>query len=131
MIFFPTFIIVFWPFLWLGVLDNLIFYFQNIPKMPVLSFYLGDYIYPQNTPWHYNLVWILITSPITVIIFFVIGFFGIFLRNIKRLFKIDNNRVTQKNLCLPPKQKKGIILEGTNEATSGELVRLLRIEKII
>ena len=47
------------------------------------------------------------------------------------IFKIDNNRVTQKNLCLPPKQKKGIILEGTNEATSGELVRLLRIEKII
>ena len=91
-IFIPIFIIVFWPYLWLGAIENLIFYFQNIPKMPVISFYLGDYVYPQNTPWHYNPVWILITSPITVTIFFIVGFFGVFLRNVKRLFKIDNNK---------------------------------------
>ena len=87
---FPLFIIVFWPYLWFGVLDNLIFYFQNIPQPPIKNFYFGNYLYPQNTPWHYNFVWILITSPITMIILFLIGLFQILSRNLKRIFKIDN-----------------------------------------
>jgi electron transfer flavoprotein beta subunit len=44
---------------------------------------------------------------------------------------INNNRVIEKNLCLPPQQKKGIILKGTDEAVCGELATLLRNEKII
>ena len=87
---FPLFIIVFWPYLWFGVLDNLIFYFQNIPQPPIKNFYFGSYLYPQNTPWHYNFVWILITSPITMIILFLIGLFQILSRNLKRIFKIDS-----------------------------------------
>ena len=89
-ILFPLFIIVFWPYLWFGVVDNLIFYFQNIPQPPIKNYYFGDYLFPQNTPWHYNFVWILITSPIVMIILFLIGFFQIFSRNLNRVFKIDN-----------------------------------------
>ena len=47
------------------------------------------------------------------------------------MVNINNNRVVQEKLRLPPEHKKGIILEGTDEEASDELVRLLRIEKII
>ena len=86
---FPIFTIAFWPYLWTGALDNLIYYFQNIPKTPILNFYFGDYFYPQDTPWHYNFVWILITSPITITIFFILGLFKILSRNTKRVFEIE------------------------------------------
>jgi hypothetical protein len=87
----PIFIFIFWPYLWLGGIDNLIFSFQNIPKTLLNNLYLGEYLYPQNTPWHYNLVWIFITSPITVSLFFIIGFFLTLMRNTNRVFKIENN----------------------------------------
>jgi electron transfer flavoprotein beta subunit len=44
---------------------------------------------------------------------------------------IADNRVIEKNLCLPPERKKGIILQGSHEEISGELVRLLREEEKI
>jgi electron transfer flavoprotein beta subunit len=47
------------------------------------------------------------------------------------MINTSNNRVIQKNLCLPPEQKKGIILQGTDESVSGELASLLRNNKII
>jgi len=98
-ILFPLFIIAFWPYLWFGALDNLIFYFQNIPQPLIKNYYFGDYLFPQNTPWHYNFVWILITSPIVMIIFFLVGLFQIFSRNLERIFKIDNklNRLWNGN----------------------------------
>ena len=44
---------------------------------------------------------------------------------------IGDNRVIEKNLCLPPERKKGIILQGTDDEISGELARLLRDEEKI
>jgi electron transfer flavoprotein beta subunit len=44
---------------------------------------------------------------------------------------MGDNRVIEENLCLPPERKKGIILQGSNEEISGELVRLLREEQKI
>ena len=41
------------------------------------------------------------------------------------------NRVIEENLCLPPERKEGIILQGTEDEISGELVRLLREEQKI
>ena len=34
------------------------------------------------------------------------------------MINTNNNRVIEKNLCLPPEQKKGIILQGTDESVS-------------
>ena len=42
-----------------------------------------------------------------------------------------DNRVIEENLWLPPERKEGIILQGTEDEISGELVRLLREEKKI
>ena len=37
----------------------------------------------------------------------------------------------EENLWLPPERKEGIILQGTDDEISGELVRLLREEQKI
>ena len=44
---------------------------------------------------------------------------------------LGENRVIEENLSLPPKRKKGIILEGTNEEVGKNLVELLQEAKII
>ena len=44
---------------------------------------------------------------------------------------MGDNLVIEKNLLLPPERKDGIILQGTEEEISGELVRLLREEQKI
>ena len=50
--------------------------------------------------------------------------------DIETLDMVDN-RVIEDNLSLPPERKKGIILQGSPEEISGELVRLLREEEKI
>ncbi len=45
--------------------------------------------------------------------------------------EIGDKRVIEKNLCLPPERKKGIILQGTEDEISQELTRLLREEEKI
>jgi electron transfer flavoprotein beta subunit len=44
---------------------------------------------------------------------------------------MGDNLVIEKNLSLPPERKDGIILQGTEDEISGELVRLLREEQKI
>ena len=44
---------------------------------------------------------------------------------------IEDNKIVQENLCLPPERKKGIILEGSEEEISSNLVRMLRNEEKI
>ena len=44
---------------------------------------------------------------------------------------MGDNRVLEENLWLPPERKEGIILQGTEDEISGELVRLLREEQKI
>jgi electron transfer flavoprotein beta subunit len=50
--------------------------------------------------------------------------------DIDKLDMVDN-RVVEDNLWLPPERKEGIILQGTDDEISGELVRLLREEQKI
>lgn len=70
------FIYLFWPYLWIDPINNLIDYFlvikDEIPSMQNL--YLGNYVFSKSLPWHYEMIWILITSPLTIIIFFLIGY---------------------------------------------------------
>ena len=70
------FIYLFWPYLWVDPLANLIDYFSVIrtetPAIQIL--YWGDYIFTKSTPWHHDIIWILFTSPLTIVILFIIGF---------------------------------------------------------
>ncbi len=70
------FIYLFWPYLWIDPINNLIDYFlvirSEIPS--IQNLYLGTYVFSKSLPWHYEMVWILFTSPLTIIVFFVIGY---------------------------------------------------------
>jgi len=68
--------IIFWPILWChpyfnfkNVL-NAIFHLYN----PITVLYLGQWMPREDVPWHYTLVWILITTPLLYCFYFLIGF---------------------------------------------------------
>ena len=78
------FSILFKPYLWDSPIINFIEVikylgeFGEIWKVPNL--FLGEIILAENVPWYYSLYWIAITTPITYIALFFIGFFG-YLKN--------------------------------------------------
>ena len=86
------FIIMFWPYLWSNPVSNffLILKKLSIYSFPIKNFYMGSYIDALYVPWHYNLTWIFITTPLTYLIFFHLGFFFLIKRIFKRLIKIDS-----------------------------------------
>ena len=70
------FLYLFWPYLWIDPIKNLIDYFSVIKSATpaIQNLYLGDYIFTKSSPWHYDIIWILFTSPLTIVILFIIGF---------------------------------------------------------
>jgi len=92
------FMYLFWPYLWNDPISNLYNAFVLLPKMhggvELLNLYLGDFISSNNTQWHYRIVWFFSTTPIIVLLFFVIGFcfliFQIFTNLINLTEKNDN-----------------------------------------
>ena len=89
----PIFIVIFWPYLWTDTLESFLNLFKNLSNknMFVYNFYFGEYVSSQNLPWHYSIVWPFITTPISYLIFFTLGFFVILFRFIKRIMKIEKN----------------------------------------
>jgi hypothetical protein len=74
-----------YPYLWENPLLNLIssIKFFSEHRLSVDVFYFGAFINSQNIPWHYLPVWILISIPEIIIIFFI---FGLFL-TLKKIFE--------------------------------------------
>ena len=70
------FIFVFWPYLWIDPINNLLNFFHviKVGTPAIHNYYLGEYYYSKNVPWHFDIVWVLITIPLSVTIFFIIGF---------------------------------------------------------
>ena len=66
---------IFWPFLWSSPIDNFIISLKSFSNYgwggSVL--YLGNYVKASSLPWHYIPVWILVSMPIMIIIFFSLG----------------------------------------------------------
>ncbi len=74
--FLAGFTILFWPYLWTNPIGHLVESFREMSNFPWKGYvlYMGHYINPAiNTPWHYTLVWILVTTPILYICFFITG----------------------------------------------------------
>ena len=79
------FFYIMYPYLWENPLLNLIssIKFFSEHRLSVDVFYFGAFINSQNIPWHYLPVWILISIPEIIIIFFI---FGLFL-TLKKIFE--------------------------------------------
>ena len=39
----------------------------------LINFYFGEYMASDMMPWHYRLVWFLITTPVVIILLFISG----------------------------------------------------------
>lgn len=91
----PSFIIIFWPYLWPDPIINFIVAFKNLSAFPLdmmKNLYFGNYVYSSYAPWHYSLIWIGITTPILYVILFIFGFYITLARVIKRLLNINENK---------------------------------------
>ncbi|OPY84487.1 MAG: hypothetical protein A4E71_02645 [Smithella sp. PtaU1.Bin162] len=92
-----VFIFIFWPYLWSDPLGNLINSFTVMNRFPITYdvLYLGSFIKSTEVPWHYIPVWIMITTPLIYILFFLIGFVGIvqaIIRNGPGLYSNDEEK---------------------------------------
>ena len=89
----PLFITFFWPYLWQDPLGNFIIIFKSLSNFDenIYNFYLGQYISAKNLPWHYSIVWILISTTFFYIFLFIVGFIFMILRFMRRVFKIEEN----------------------------------------
>ena len=88
----PLFTIIFWPYLWLDPIEKFFLVFKtlsNYSSGPTYILYFGEFISPENLKWHYPLIWIFVTTPILYIFLFIIGFTLIFLRLVKRIFRLE------------------------------------------
>ena len=89
-----------WPFLWLNPLENFFLILKESASYPIHwdfeILYLGNYLSPENLPWHYFFIWFLSTTPI---IFVFIIFFGIFIF-LKQYFNFFLKITFDKNLKL-------------------------------
>ena len=89
-----------WPFLWLNPLENFFLILKESASYPIHwdfeILYLGNYLNPENLPWHYFFVWFLSTTPI---IFVFIILFGIFIF-LKQYFNFFLKITFDKNLKL-------------------------------
>jgi hypothetical protein len=89
--FLSIFITLFWPFLWEAPVNNFIDAFKVMSnyEIEILNFFRGKIISAGAVPWNYIPIWILITTPIFYIIFFLIGLVN-FLINLSFFNKIKN-----------------------------------------
>ena len=70
------FTILFWPYLWSNPIKNFYNAFIQMSNYPheIYNLYKGEYLLSTNMPIDYLPTWIIYTTPIIYIIFFIIGF---------------------------------------------------------
>ena len=66
-----------WPYLWENPIQNFYYAFAEIKQYNHggHNLYFGNIIESNKTPWHYSLIWILISTPIIYIVLFFCGVF--------------------------------------------------------
>jgi hypothetical protein len=84
-------VIFFWPWLWEDPIARFVEAFNNMSQFRLNRWELfnGKFHTTTNLPWYYLPTWILITTPITYIIFFIIGILAL----IGSFFKVENRYV--------------------------------------
>jgi len=70
------FLLLTWPLLWTSPLENFLaaFKFMSNFKVSVDMLYWGNTIVSTQLPWHYPISWIIITTPVLLLILWLIGF---------------------------------------------------------
>ena len=105
-----TFTIIFWPYLWNSPLNNFLNTVKTFSSHPWTGaiFYFGEYISALNLPWHYPIIWILISTPILYLFLFFIGSCLIVKRIFFRFLNLYNNKQS-KDLWVGDKERMDVI----------------------
>jgi hypothetical protein len=76
------FLLLTWPLLWTSPLENFLaaFKFMSNFKVSVDMLYWGSTIVSTQLPWHYPISWVIITTPVLILILWSVGFFFTCLR---------------------------------------------------
>ncbi len=92
-----------WPFLWLNPIENFLYVLKESANYPnhwnFRTLYLGNYLNPENLPWHYFFIWFSSTTPILFLITIICGLI-IFIKNYLNFFlklSFTNNIKLWKN----------------------------------
>jgi hypothetical protein len=70
-----VFIVLMWPFLWGAPFKHFLWALQSMSHIDWHStvLYFGELVPADQLPWHYNLVWISITTPPLILASFLVG----------------------------------------------------------
>ena len=90
-----TFTLLFWPYLWNDPINNLLSTFKSMSAYQWRGgiFYFNEYISALNLPWHYPIVWILISTPILYLLLFFLGSYLILVRFLKRFINLSEKKI--------------------------------------
>lgn len=82
-----------WPYLWLNPINNFLLILKESASYPIhwdfKTLYLGNYLNPQNIPWHYFFVWFASTTPISFLLIIIMGVFLFLKEYLKFFFEIN------------------------------------------
>ena len=83
-----------WPFLWSNPLENLIYTLKSMSSYNWRGsvFFLGQYHQAINIPWNYTMTLFTVTTPLIIVIFFIIGAFFNFKDLVLNYLNIDKER---------------------------------------
>ena len=90
------FIILISPYLWESPIINFIEIFTQLKKSGIITIRIlfdNELVNNQNVPADYLVTWMLISTPIFIITFFIIGYVSFFLRFINRFFTIKEKSI--------------------------------------
>jgi hypothetical protein len=95
------FTIAFWPFLWHNTIQNFVYAFSSMSQFRWFNtiFFMGEYYYPQELPWYYILMWILISTPMAYFILFLVGLLGVIFNSLKN-YRIIYSTNYQRNTLI-------------------------------
>ena len=89
-------VILFSPYLWSAPLQNFIEIFTLLKETGIITFRIlfnNEFVSNQNVPPNYLITWILISTPIFTLIFFLLGYISFFLRFINRFVTISERNI--------------------------------------
>ena len=110
-IFYFLFLILFWPLLWVDPFENfsLAFnYFSAIP-LTIKMLFDGSYVGTDLLPYNYIFIWVLITTPLLYVIFFLIGYVQLFKRFFLKFLNVKEKNF-YSDLWRGSKEKKDLFI---------------------
>jgi len=90
-----AFTYILWPFLWADPINNFIYALSSMSNYgwDGSVYYLGKFHNSYHLPWHYSLVWILVSNSVGIVVLLLLSLLLFSIRISKRLFNIsDKNK---------------------------------------